>query len=240
MFAGVLLGVFLRKALPKHHFDVDSKEVIKLAAGMIAMQAALVLGLLVSSAKSSFDSMNDGLTQAGAKFILVDRALSRYGPESRDLREQLRHNLAFAIEQIWPKHPAGVGGVNAFEEATEWQKLGDKLLAPTPRNESQRQDKAQAVQIAGELAQLRWSLIEGMHTSIPIVLLGVLVFWFTVLFAMFGLLAPGNATLNTVLLVCALSVAGGVFLILEMSQPLTGILKVSSAPLENALNHLGQ
>ena len=68
----------------------------------------------------------------------------------------------------------------------------------------------------------------------------MLVFWFTVLFAMFGLLAPGNATLNTVLLVCALSVAGGVFLILEMSQPLTGILKVSSAPLENALNHLGQ
>ncbi len=240
MLTGAGLGVFMHRLLPEEHLNSDSKDVIKLGAALLATQAALVLGLLVSEANSSFDAMNAGLTEAGAKFILLDHALSRYGPETQDLREQLQRTLASSVEQIWPKNKIEVGGVGAVEASTGWEKAGDVLRELNPQGESQRLLKAQALQITGELTQLRWLLIQQTHSSIPTVFVVVLVFWFTVLFATFGLLTPINATVNTVMLLCALSVAGGILQILDMNQPLDGIIKASSAPLDNALKHVGE
>ena len=68
----------------------------------------------------------------------------------------------------------------------------------------------------------------------------VLVFWLTILFISFGLFAPPNATVIATLFVCALSVSGAIFLILELDQPFEGLIRISSAPLRNALAHLGQ
>ena len=104
----------------------------------------------------------------------------------------------------------------------------------------QRVLKAQAVHRAGEVAQLPWLAVEQSRGALPTIFLIVLIFWFAVLFGTFGLLTPRNATVMTVMLVCALSVAGGVLLVLEMNQPLEGLIKASSAPLEHALDHLGR
>src|SRR5216683_772946 len=98
IFGGALLGFILRTILPEHHLRDDSKDVVKLGAGLIATMAALVLGLLVSSAKTSFDEMNAGVTQSGAKIILLDRFLANYGPETKAAREQLRRTVAAGIE----------------------------------------------------------------------------------------------------------------------------------------------
>jgi len=86
IFGGALLGLFLRTLLPEHHLRDDSRDALKLGAGLIATLVALVLGLLVSSAKSSFDAMNSGLTELGAKVILLDRILAQYGPETMEAR----------------------------------------------------------------------------------------------------------------------------------------------------------
>ena len=100
IFGGTLLGMYLRTALPEHHLNDESKDVVKLGTGMIAMMAALVLGLLIASAKSSFDTMNSGLVQAGSKTILLDRVMADYGPETREARDLLRRGLTTAIEQV--------------------------------------------------------------------------------------------------------------------------------------------
>ena len=68
-FGGALIGVWLQNRLPRHHLDEASQEVVKLGAGMIATVTALVLGLLVSSAKGTFDTINDGIKQSSAKII---------------------------------------------------------------------------------------------------------------------------------------------------------------------------
>src|SRR5205814_10587752 len=101
MFGGALLGLLLNRLLPEHHLRDNSKDTVKLAAGMIATLGALVLGLLVGSAKSSFDATNTAITQSGAKIILLDRVLANYGPETKDAREQLRRAVAAGIEMFW-------------------------------------------------------------------------------------------------------------------------------------------
>src|SRR5262245_66678704 len=115
MFGGALLGAFLRPLLLGHHVSADSRDVVKLGAGLIATQAALVLGLLVSSAKGSFDTMNAEITQAGAKIILLDHVLARYGAETQDAPQHLQRSLRSTIETISPKHRSGESGIRALE-----------------------------------------------------------------------------------------------------------------------------
>ena len=100
IFGGVLLGFWLQSLLPKHHLSKESQDTVKLGAGMVATMAALVLGLLVSSSKSSFDTVNTGIAQLGAKIILLDRALAGYGPETKEAREQVRISTAGAISRV--------------------------------------------------------------------------------------------------------------------------------------------
>ena len=240
MLIGVLAGVRLRKAIPGEHLNVESRDVVKLGAGLIATQAALVLGLLVSSANSSFDAMNTGMIQVGTKFLTMDRALSQYGPEGSAMRAEIRGRLIFIKEKIWPSNGEKESGVAAIEAQNGSEVFAQHLRALAPQNESQTSIKAQVLQIAAELAVLRWELIENATGSISMSLVEMLIFWFSVLLLMFGLLTPSNPTVNTVMIACAFSVSAGIFLILEMSQPLEGIVKVSSAPLDKALEHLGQ
>src|SRR5437763_15834218 len=103
IFGGALLGLLLQGLLPEHHLRDTSKDTVKVAAGMIATLSALVLGLLVGSAKSSFDATNTAMIQNGAKIILLDRALAAYGPETKGARDQLRRAVIGGIEIFWPE-----------------------------------------------------------------------------------------------------------------------------------------
>ncbi len=240
IFGSTLLGLRISSMLPDHHLSENGRDVVKLGAGLIATLAALVLGLLVSSAKGTLDSMNTELTQDGAKVIMLDRVLASYGPETREVRGLLRSTIAGAINRVWPEDKPGGINLKAIEASRSVDSFPGALRALSPRTDDQRQLKSQALQIAVGLAQSRWLIIEQTQQTLPTTFLVVLVFWLAVLFAAFGLLAPGNPTVIAVLFVCALSVSGAIFLILEMNTPLTGIIKVSSAPLHHALDVLGR
>ncbi len=80
IFGGTLLGMFLRTILPGHHVSDESKDAVKLGTGVIATMAALVLALLIASAKGNYDTMSSDLRQASARVILLDRVMAQYGP----------------------------------------------------------------------------------------------------------------------------------------------------------------
>ena len=240
MFGGALLGLLLSSLLPEHHLRDNSKDTVKVVAGMIATLAALVLGLLVGSAKSSFDALNTEITQSGTKIILLDRVLAAYGPETKDAREQLRLGVATVVETFWPEEKTEGSGLAGFERTNRMETLQTKLRALTPATDAQRQLLSQAQQISGDLVQSRWLVIEQAQGALPMTFLVVLLFWVTMLHISFGLFAARNATVITVLLISALSVSAAIFIILEMNHPLQGMIKVSSAPLRKALEHLGQ
>jgi hypothetical protein len=147
--------MWLHKVLPERHLDDASKDTVKLGAGLLATLAALVLGLLVSSAKTSFDAMNSGIAQAGAKVLLADHMLADYGPETKDVREQLRQIVASSIDRIWPEEKGRAGGLRAVESIDDAGKLyRDKLHELTPTNDFQKSRLAQALQISDDVLQI--------------------------------------------------------------------------------------
>ena len=235
-----MLGFVLRRLLPAQHLQDESKATIKLGAGMIATVSALVLGLLVASAKDTFDTTEEEITQRAAKIIFLDSLLADYGPETRETREQLRRTVAASIEMIWPNEKTGSSGLTAYERMRGMHLTQMALLKVTPTTDAQRQLYATAQQILTDLRQSRWVLIQRAQHVVPLPFLVVLLFWLTVLHISFGLFAPRNGTVITVLFISALSVSGAIFIVLDMTHPLQGVIKVSSAPMRKALEHLGQ
>lgn len=232
---GVVVGSVLRAIMPDHHIRDDSKDLVKIASGLIATLVALVLGLLVATAKSSFDATNSGFTQIGAKIILLDRCLARYGPEAADARVMLRQSVDRTIHRIWPEHHALEAQKAELENAAAAEHLQDVIRHLTPANDDQRAMWTQAQQTEAELLQLRWLLLEQEQLALPNVFVWVLMFWLLVLYTTFGLLAPRNITAYGALAVCAVSISAALFLVVEMNQPLVGMIKVSDAPMREAL-----
>jgi hypothetical protein len=238
LFGGALVGMLFHRILPEHHLTADSKDVIKLAMGLLATMSALVLALLISSAKTSHDTQSSEVTQMAADFIQLDRVLAHYGPETKDARALLYATVAEGLGQSQKTYHSGILDTQATTASAN--AFFEKVQQLQPHTDFQRSLYAQAMQIGAELGRLRSLLLEQTGGSIPMPFLVVLVFWLSMLFASFGLFSPSNATVVGVLFVCAISVAGAIFLILEMDRPFEGIIQISSAPLHNALAHLGK
>jgi hypothetical protein len=240
MCGGALLGSYLRDRVPEYHVRDDSKEVVKTASAMIATLVALVIGLLVSSAKSTFDQANDGIAQTGAKVILLDRTLSRYGPEATPARRRLAEAIQAAIERLWPSGRGPKEGLAAVERGTGTDEVQTMIERLAPDDERHRTIRADALQACRDLLQSRWLMIEKSQTALPTSFLVMLIFWLTVLFTSLGLLAPRNVTTLACLFVCALSMAGALVLLLEMSRPFEGMIQASPGPLLKAVSVIGR
>jgi hypothetical protein len=240
IFGGALLGRALQRLVPNHHVSGKSEDAVKVGAATIATMAALVLGLLVGSAKSNLDSANSAITQSAAKLILLDRTLAHYGPEAKSVRDQLRGSVIAGVKLMWPEEKSQESGLSAFEHTNNMEWVLASINELKPKDDTQQAQRAQAVSFAGDLLQSRWLLIEQQQAPLPMPFLVVLLFWVSMLYTSYGLLAPRNLTVAVVQFIGALSMAGAIFLILEMNRPLDGIIKVSSAPMRKALEFLGQ
>ena len=238
ILGGALVGVALRKALPERHLADNTKDVVRLGTGVIGTIAALVLGLLIASAKTSFDAQTGNVTHIAAEVILLDHVLADYGSETNSARGLLRDAFATWNEQIWRE--------NRFDDTTQ---SSFKFSAPTgatllkiqqlmPQDELHRSLKDRAIQISYDLVQTRVLMFERDRNSIPIPFLAVLVFWLALIFGSFGIFSDFNSTLAGALLLFALSSAAAIFLILDLSQPFSGLMQVSSDPLRYALSPL--
>ncbi len=236
VFGGALLGIALRAVLPQSHLTAESRDVVRLGMGLVSTTAALVLGLLTSSAKSSFDAQSNELTEMSGKVILLDRVLAHYGPEAQGVRDELRISSVSALG--WVSSSDDVGSSKL--PATNREVLYDKIQALAPKNDVQRSIQGEALNVVTGLGEIRSLIIAQRFNSVPAPLLIVVIFWLTIIFISFGLFAPGNATVIVTLLVSALSVSGAIFLIIEMYSPYSGLIHVSIAPLRAALTQLGQ
>ena len=176
VFGGALLGFFLRTVLPQHHLSADSKDIVRLGMAFVVTTTALVLSLLVASAKSHFDAQATELTAMSAKVVLLDRVLAGYGPETKEVRSQLHADVVLMLNQLWSE-----GGTVPAPSAQGIAALFDKVQELSPRGDAQRSLQAQALNIALALGETRWLMYEQSVLKIPKPLLVILAFWLTII-----------------------------------------------------------
>jgi hypothetical protein len=233
VIGGILLGMLLRRILPRHHLTSDSQDVVRLGVGLIATIAALVLGLVIAAAKSSYDTQSGQIRQITADMILLDRTLAEYGPEAAPIRTLMRNTISSFVDRIWVEKKTSSSG--PFEANADAEAVVLRIQALSPGNAVQRSLQARAIQVGNDLTQTRLLLFVENGNSIPGPFLAVLVFWLVIIFASFSLFASLNVTVFTSLCLFALSASCAIFLILELSEPFSGLMMISSGPLRDAL-----
>jgi Protein of unknown function (DUF4239) len=237
VFGGALLGMYFRNVLSEEHLGEDVRDAIKLSTGLIGTMAALVLGLLIASAKSSYDTKSTEIKQITANVILLDVELEQYGPDAQNLRIALRKAIPPLIDQIW--NEGDRVRFSPFMATVEAAELFKKLRQLQPNNDLQRAIQAQLLSAIANLSQARLSLFTQSNDAIPAPFLVILILWLAVIFTSFGLFVRPNRIAIVTFFIGGLSVASAILLILEMGQPFTGLMQISSEAPRHALAPLG-
>lgn len=243
VLGGVVLGTILRRVVPAHHLSGDSKDAVRVGMGVVATMTALLLGLLIAFAKQSYDDDRKVVVEMAAKVALLDRVLAVYGPEAAAARESLRGVMTAVADRMWP--PSSAERAQLDPAASDAAPLFHMIDELKPADAEQQAIKEHAIGVTAELAELRWKLFgqsggAGSVGSVGGVLLAMVILWLTLIFISFGLYAPRNATVLTMLGACALAVSCAVFLILELDQPFEGMIRVSGEPMRATIAHLGK
>ena len=238
LVGAALLGRRVHRYLPEDHLSAESKDAVKLAMGLVATMTALVLGLLVSSAKDGYDTKRSEVIQMASKVAFLDRVLALYGPEAAGARTELRAAVADAVQRIWPTEQRGPAQVAPNQQAGDTLYLTFQRVSP--HDDTQRVLKAQVATLMVDLGELRSLLVAQSIPSISKPILMILVSWLVVIFFGFSLIAPPNATTTLALIASAFSVACAIFLILELDHPFGGLIHIPSEPITNVLSHLSK
>jgi hypothetical protein len=231
VLSGILIGTAFRRALPEHHLSKETQDVVRLGAGLTATIAALVLGLLIGAAKSSFDTRSNQVKQLTANVIPLDNLLAQFGPEATPVRKMLRSAISPIADRLW--HEKATTG--PFATTSQGKKLYLAIYALSPQNDIQRSLQARAIQIANDLAETRLLLFVEADNQIPIPFLAILVFWLFIIFLSFSLFSDLNPTALAFLCVFSLSASCAIYLILELNEPFNGLMRITDVPLRNAL-----
>ena len=230
LLGAVWLGVRLGRFLPEAHLSADSRDTVKLALGLVATMSALLLGLLVNSAKTSYDTARIHVMQVASRYALLDRLLGIYGPPAAGVRGELHVLIEESTRLLWPDLP---------EPSKPRPGIGDAfyadLLKLEAHDDTERTLKAQAASLTVEIGEVRTLMRAEATPSISRPMLIVVVLWLVMIFLGFSLIAPPNATARFALIASALCVSGAIFLILELDRPFDGLLRISSDPMQTAL-----
>ena len=235
VLGGTFFGVFLRNKLPEHHLSGATKDVVRLGTGLIGTIAALVLGLLIASANTTYQTQDSQVQQLTANIVVLDSTLALYGPEAESARNILRRTVPAMADRIWRENGPESAKAERFEATGAGLSLYDEILKLSPRDDRQHSLQGIAIDAAKDLAKTRLLLFAEAGMTIPMPFLVVLVSWLAIIFASYSLFADNNATTTIALCIFALSASASIFLILELSQPFKGLMMISSEPLRSAL-----
>jgi hypothetical protein len=240
VFLGSLVGLSLNILLPEHHRSQQSHDAIKLGTGMISVLASLVLGLLVASVKTSFDTTDTQMRSFAANLILLDQTLRDYGPEATKARELLRDYTARSIEDHWPQETDHPVRIENMDSGIVLDGVRLEVLNLQADSAYHRDIRSIALTMIDGVLQTRWLLIERAESSIQPVFLIILIAWIALIFMSFGYNAPLNITIVSSFFICASALAACLFIIAEMDTPFEGTITISSHAMRNALAHMSQ
>lgn len=235
IFGATVLSMLLRSTLPDRYLSAGSKEAVSLGTGLIATMSAVLLGLLISATRTSYEEKRNQVIRMTADIIELDLLMKDYGPEARPVRQVMRDAVPLMIGSIWRENADRFRSeANAVPDAGAEAVLY-KLQELSPRDDAQRARRDRALVVGLDLAQIQLLLFAQPANAISTPFITVLVLWLTFIFGTFSVYARANPLIIVVLFVCALAASSAIFLILDLDRPFAGLLQIPSAPLRNAL-----
>jgi hypothetical protein len=231
--AAALVTLWLHPRLPERYLSTETTSNLRLGVGVVATITAVVLGLLISSVKSSFDLATRDVQGLAADLVVLDRTLRFYGTDAAHARDLLARYTKRVLEGTWPNDgQTPIVDDPVAEDLLDQTEKAILSLQPDPREPD---FKEQALTQVRSIVRRRQMLIEESGSAVSTPLVVALTLWLGLIFASFGYNAPRNGMTVVVLLMCAGSVAGAIFLILEIDGAVSGLIVVSSDPIQHAL-----
>jgi hypothetical protein len=238
VFVSGIAGFNLHRVLPAQHLSKETHDVIRLGAGMLSVLASLVLGLLIATVKTSYDSTHAALRSYAADLTVLDQTLRDYGDGALGVRRQLRDYTTRLLDDVW-LHASDRPFLVENRVAGELLEHVHAAIRALPVTTRDTQSLAgEALQIATSLLRERWLLIERGGSDVHPIVIVTLVLWIAAIFLSFGINAPRHATMYGVFLVLSVAIGSAIFLVLEMDRPFGGLLQLSGQPIETALSHM--
>ncbi len=238
-FGAGMIGLRLRTWLPERHAPERAREMIGAMTGLLGLLLALVLGTLVGASYTLFATQKAELETLGARSLQLDAALEAYGPEAKPARDGLRAAIKQSYDKIWGGGKLEAEDMTVHSVLEGMKRLDRFLLTLTPQTDAQKQVLATASAAAGMIQQTRLLMMLQLAGGISWPMVAIVVCWSLLLFCGYGIVSPVNGTVVATLALGAIAVASAIFLILELSQPFSGLFRLSPAGVIETMQALG-
>jgi hypothetical protein len=247
LFGGSVGGFYLQGVLQERHKNRETLDAVRLIVSILVTFTALVLGLVTTSVKASHDLFDIRLRGFAGEIIELDQRMREYGDGAGAIRAELRKYVAAAIADTWRDEPQPSGDYPHFTPTPGYERapLGDLLMQVDTSIRRLEPSDAYHAKLAEVLAARltstladRWLLIVTAQDTVSLPLIALVVAWLTIIFGVFGLCSPRNRVVYVTIALCAVSISSSIYLIMDLDRPLEGLVKVSSAPMRDALRHV--
>ena len=233
-FAGAGVGaIVIFPRTPTHQQSGETASSVRHIASFFVVVSSLVFGLMINSAKTTFENIDDNMHAFATELILFDRMLRSYGDEMASSRRALAAYVEEAL--IHPTRADDALANNEDVPGKHLNEISDHLAATSPSASYQQILLTDIHQQYRKIVERRWSLVEQSEGNIPAPLIGMLIAWLTLIFMSMGYRAPMNAVVLSCLLIAAVLAAASIYLVLDMDIPFAGTIQISDAPLRRAL-----
>ncbi|MBC9209573.1 hypothetical protein IBL26_22205 [Roseomonas aerophila] len=231
--AAALCSLLLYDRLPRRYHHEETGSVVRLVSNLFVMMTSLVLGLMVNSAKNTFEAVDHNVHVIATEIILLDRTLRQYGPMGDESRQHLRAYTEWAVTATAPAADPLLVGDRASERLL--LAVGTSLGGMRLNDDEHAALWHSAREGYQHIVELRWALVEQAEGTIPMPFLAMVVAWLVFIFASFGYRSPRNVVVVGSLLLSAGLIAGSIYLILDMDVPFSGLIQVEDTPMRRAL-----
>jgi hypothetical protein len=238
LIAAALVALFMHRWAPVRYLDDETHNVIRVVTSLFVMMTSLMLGLLIHSAKNTFDTVDHNMHAFATEMIQLDRMLEQYGPEAKDARLALLAYVQRVLGRNWPADDVPIGADRVAEQ--RHNEVGDVLGAIRPADAQRIALLQDAREHYRRMVELRWTLVEQSDRAIPNQLMAMLIAWLMLIFGSLGYRAPRNLVVVSTLVLASALVAGALYLILDLDTPSTGLIQISSEPLQRTLAELNR
>jgi hypothetical protein len=237
-----LIGLLLQKLLPEPHTTDRSLAMIGAIVGLFSLLLALVLGTLIGNSFAFYSTQKSELETFASRMVQLDLALAEYGPETAPARVKMKGTLENIHEMFWGKDSSKFDpeSLKVSAALAHLRGMDEYIASLNPQTPAQRQFAAAASIDASWIEQTRILISLQLASPVSWPLLIVVIFWALILFCGFGLLSHINGTTIAALGFGAFAVGTAIFLILELSEPFTGLFRLPPGAIEQMLEVVGK